>query len=146
MSGFLARLRRFDSHPRVVALVRACRLRLPGDSRYGDLLSLARSEAPHLLGRRLAAVTAERPSALREAGLSALQVWQGLSEVQGRGHGDRELAIVFTDLVDFSTWALEAGDAPALAPSTSPRASPRRPAPTRCSCQRQCATASKATG
>ena len=112
---FLARLRQLDAHPRVVAMVRAGRLRLPGDSRYGDPLSLAGSEAPDLLGRRVAAVTAERPSALREAGLSALQVWQGLSEAQGRGHGDRELAIVFTDLVDFSTWALEAGDAPALA-------------------------------
>ena len=47
---------------------------------------------------------------MREVGLSALQVWQALSESQGRGRGDRELAILFTDLVDFSEWALEAGD------------------------------------
>ena len=52
----------------------------------------------------------ERPSALRELGMGALQVWQGLSEAQGRGHGDREVAILFTDLVDFSDWVLEAGD------------------------------------
>jgi len=34
---------------------------------------------------------------------------------QGRGRGDRELAIVFTDLADFSTWALDAGDEQAVA-------------------------------
>jgi len=33
-----------------------------------------------------------------------------VSEAQGRGHGDRELAILFTDLVGFSSWALDAGD------------------------------------
>ena len=47
--------------------------------------------------------------------MSALQVWQGLSEAQGRGRGDRELAIVFTDLAEFSTWALDAGDTHAVA-------------------------------
>jgi class 3 adenylate cyclase len=47
---------------------------------------------------------------LQEAGLTALQVWQALSERQGRGRGERQLTIVFTDLIDFSRWALEAGD------------------------------------
>jgi adenylate cyclase len=47
--------------------------------------------------------------------MSALQVWQGVSEAQGRGRGDRELAIVFTDLAGFSTWALDAGDTQAVA-------------------------------
>jgi len=47
--------------------------------------------------------------------MSALQVWQGVSEAQGRGQGDRELAILFTDLAGFSDWALEAGDASAVA-------------------------------
>jgi adenylate cyclase len=68
------------------------------------------NEPPHLIGQRLAAMTAERPSALREAGLSAIQVWQAMSEAQGRGLGDQEMAILFTDLVGFSNWALEAGD------------------------------------
>ena len=62
------------------------------------------------MGRRLSALTAERPGVLREAGLSALQVWQSVSEAQGRGRGDTELTIVFTDLVEFSAWALEVGD------------------------------------
>ena len=42
--------------------------------------------------------------------MGALQVWQSLSEAQGRGQGDREVAILFTDLVGFSDWVLEAGD------------------------------------
>jgi adenylate cyclase len=57
----------------------------------------------------------KRPSAMRELGLGAFQVWQAVSEKQGRGRGDRELAILFTDLVEFSPWALDAGDEAALA-------------------------------
>ena len=106
----LAALRRLDSGERLVALARAGRRRLPGDHEYGDPLSLAGDEGPQVVGRGLSALADERPSALRELGMGALQVWQGLSEAQGRGHGDRELAILFTDLVDFSDWVLEAGD------------------------------------
>jgi adenylate cyclase len=84
---------------------------LPGDRYYGDPLSVAGSEPTQLIAQRLAALKTERLSALREVGMSALQVWQPLSEAQGRGRGDHELTILFTDLVDFSSWALEAGDA-----------------------------------
>ena len=63
-----------------------------------------------MVGRGLTALAEERPSALRELGMGALQVWQSLSEAQGRGHGDRDVAILFTDLVGFSDWVLEAGD------------------------------------
>jgi adenylate cyclase len=87
---------------------------LPGDKDYGDPLSIAGSETPQLISQRLAGTVARRPSALREAGLSAVQVWQALSEAQGRGRGDEEVAILFTDLADFSTWALDAGDTMAL--------------------------------
>ena len=104
------RLRRVDADPRLQRLARAVRSRLPGDALYGDPLSVAGDDPPGVLGRRLAALSARRPSALREVGFGALQVWQTLSEAQGRGHGDRELAILFTDLVGFSTWALDAGD------------------------------------
>jgi adenylate cyclase len=105
-----ALLRRLDGHPLLLRAATALRARLPGDERYGDPLSVAGDEAPQVIGRRLAALTAERPGALREVGLGALQVWQSISEAQGRGRGDRELAILFTDLVDFSDWTLEAGD------------------------------------
>jgi adenylate cyclase len=109
-----ARLRRLDSGERLIALARAGRRRLPGDHAYGDPLSLAGNEAPQVIGRGLSALADERPSALRELGMGALQVWQGLSEAQGRGQGDREVAILFTDLVDFSDWVLEVGDERAL--------------------------------
>ena len=56
----------------------------------------------------------ERESVLQELGLAGLQLWQSISESAGRGRGDVELALLFTDLVGFSSWALEAGDAAAL--------------------------------
>jgi adenylate cyclase len=52
----------------------------------------------------------ERESVGRELGLAGLQLWQSLSESAGRGRGDTPLALLFTDLVAFSSWALEAGD------------------------------------
>jgi adenylate cyclase len=113
--GRLARLARalrgFDGKPGVVGAAQALRRRLPGDGDYGgDPLSLSGDQAPHRLAQALADVADERPSALREVGFGALQVWQSVSEAQGRGRGDEEMAIVFTDLVEFSEWALEAGD------------------------------------
>ncbi|MEA2391634.1 MAG: hypothetical protein QOK31_1743 [Solirubrobacteraceae bacterium] len=109
-----AAIKRFDTQPKLVAVAKALRKRLPGDHDYGDPLSLAGSEPTQLLGQRLTTLTAERPSALREMGLSAIQVWQALSESQGRGRGGDEVAILFTDLVGFSSWALEAGDTMAV--------------------------------
>jgi adenylate cyclase len=105
-----ATARKLDRDPRLLTFLQRARRLLPGDERFGDPLSTAGSQQRHLVGRRLAELTAERPGVLREVGFSALQVWQALSEAQGRGHGEDELAIVFTDLVDFSTWALDAGD------------------------------------
>lgn len=105
---------RLDRHPRLVLATKLVRELLPGDSRFGDALSTAGDRQSELLGRRLSELTAERPGVLREAGLSALQVWQGFAEVQGRGRGEQQLAIVFTDLVEFSRWALAAGDDAAL--------------------------------
>lgn len=113
-----ARLRaaaaRLDGTANLVGLARALRRRLPGDHRYGDPLSLAGDEPPQVIARALAETVDERPSALRELGMSALQVWQALGEAQGRGAGEREVAILFTDLVEFSAWALDAGDEHAL--------------------------------
>ena len=99
-----------DGNPRLLALAKLLREFLPGDSEFGDSLSTGGRAQAQIAGRRLSAATAERPGVLREAGLSALQVWQAMSEAQGRGRGERELAILFTDLVEFSDWALEAGD------------------------------------
>lgn len=106
--------RRIDENPALLAALKAARKRLPGDDAYGDPLSLSGEQAPGVLGQQLALVAAERPGALKEIGFSALQVWQSLSEAQGRGRGDEEVAIVFTDLAGFSTWALDAGDTMAV--------------------------------
>jgi adenylate cyclase len=103
-------LRRIDENPALLKMFRTARARLPGDSAYGDPLSLSPEQASGIIGTQLALVTQERPSVLKELGFSALQVWQYLSESQGRGHGDKEVAILFTDLAGFSTWALDAGD------------------------------------
>jgi adenylate cyclase len=109
-----AALKRLDTQPKLLAATQRARRRLPGDSAYGDPLSTAGAGAPDVLGRQLAALSGERPSVMRELGFGALQLWQGLSEAQGRGYGEREVTIVFTDLVGFSSWALEAGDAAAV--------------------------------
>jgi len=109
-----AALRRLDAHPRALAGARQARAWLPGDERYGDPLSIAGDQPAQLLGQRLATLRMQRPSAARELGFGTLQLWQALAETQGRGHGERELAILFTDLAGFSSWALEAGDERAL--------------------------------
>ena len=103
-----------DEDSRFLRLARLMREILPGDARLGDPLSTAGDDPSQLLARRVAEATSERPSVARELGLGALQVWQALSEAQGRGKGDRDLAILFTDLENFSSWTLEAGDEAAL--------------------------------
>lgn len=104
-----------DGHPRLLRTARAARRLLPGDSAFGDPLSTAGDRVPQAVGRGVAALTDRRPSVAGELGLGALQMWQSLAEAQGRGRGDRELAILFTDLVGFSAWALQTGDTTAVA-------------------------------
>jgi adenylate cyclase len=109
-----AAVRKVDHHPALLTAAKLARELLPGDSRFGDPLSTAGTGQAQVAGRRLAELTARQPGLLRETGLSALQVWQAVSEAQGRGRSDHEVAVVFTDLVEFSDWALQAGDDPAL--------------------------------
>jgi adenylate cyclase len=99
-----------DEKPRLLAAAQMLRRILPGDAELGDPLSTAGDRPSHVVARRVSEAAAERPSVTRELSLGALQVWQSLSEAQGRGRGEQDLAILFTDLVDFSKWALEAGD------------------------------------
>ena len=108
------RMRKIDSSVGAIRVAKAIRKLLPGDAEYGDRLSTGGDEPAQLLGQRVAAITAERPSALREVGLSALQVWQALSAAPGGSEQYSQVAILFTDLVDFSRWALEAGDEAAI--------------------------------
>ena len=105
--------RRIDETPILVSAAQRARELLPGDRAVGDPLSTAANRPADVLARYLSEVT-ERPSTLREVGLAALQVYQSVSEAQGRGRGDARCAILFTDLVEFSAWALDAGDAEAV--------------------------------
>lgn len=116
--GRLARLReaavRLDTHPAVLGAVEKLRRRAPGDPKFGDRLSTTERNPAALVARGVSALEPDRPSALHDLGLGALQVWQTLAESAGRGRGDREVTLVFTDLVGFSSWALHAGDEAAL--------------------------------
>jgi adenylate cyclase len=100
--------------PRLMKAMKIARELLPGDSRYGDPLSTTGSEPRALVARRLGDAAKQRPGILKEAGLSALQVWEAVAETDSNKLGSERLAIVFTDLVGFSDWALEAGDDLAL--------------------------------
>ena len=112
--GWRDRARDLDHDPRLLRAARWLRDQLPGDREFGDPLSTAGNEGPQAMGRRLALITEERPGVMREVGLGALQVWQSMAEAQGRGRGEEEVAIAFTDLEGFSEFALEAGDEAAI--------------------------------
>ncbi len=86
----------------------------PGDEKFGDPLSTAGQAPVEVIARGVSALQPGRESVTKELGLSALQVWQSLSEATGRGRGDLDVALLFTDLVGFSSWALRAGDAAVL--------------------------------
>ena len=109
-----ARLRalatRVDTQPGLLAAARRLRSRLPGDERFGDVLSTAGREPVELVARGVSALRPDRESVAQELGLAGLQLWQSLSEATGRGRGEVPMAILFTDLVGFSSWALTAGD------------------------------------
>lgn len=106
---------RLDAQPSLLAAARHLRRTLPGDEKFGDPLSTAGPTPVEAVARGVSALApAERESVMQELGMAGLQVWQSLSEATGRGRGDRELAVLFTDLVGFSSWALEAGDAATL--------------------------------
>ncbi len=94
-------------------LMRAVRLLrdfLPGDAEFGDPYSTAGNEPAQLVGRRLWAINHSRWSAAGETGLAFLQVAEWVTRREHAREETRDVAIVFTDLVGFSSWALEAGD------------------------------------
>ena len=103
-----------NRHPTSVAMARRVRLALPGDPGFGDPLSAAGRDGAGTVARIAGRLFDERPTATREVTLGGLQLWQALRERAGRGDGDREVTIVFTDLVGFSNWAMRAGDEEAL--------------------------------
>lgn len=112
---FAAAARRLNRQPGLLRSVRHVRQRLLGDDQLVDRLSTARDRPADLAVRQLADLRRDEPGVLGELGMTALQAWQRLAESQDRGRGKAEVAILFTDLVGFSSWALEVGDQAALA-------------------------------
>lgn len=107
-------MRGVNRSPAIVDVVRRVRRVLPGDPTFGDPLSMAGPGSALAVARAADKFLDDEPGASREVGLGALQVWQAVLERTGRGRGERDVTIVFTDLVGFSSWSLVAGDADTL--------------------------------
>jgi adenylate cyclase len=105
--------RQLNRHPRLVGTARRAREWAMGDQEI-DRLSTARGRPSDLAVRQLAALRTDESGLLGELGMAALQGWQRLSESQGRGRGEVDVAVLFTDLVGFSDWALQSGDESAI--------------------------------
>jgi adenylate cyclase len=94
----------------LVAVVKAGRQVMPGDSHFGDPMSTSGTSPAHVLGRRAWTLSGGRWSLLAELALTGLQVADWLGEdVRGVAAAD-EQSILFADLRGFSPWALSAGD------------------------------------
>ncbi|MCV7088952.1 adenylate/guanylate cyclase domain-containing protein [Mycobacterium interjectum] len=100
--------------PAVVSFLRRARRLLPGDPEFGDPLSTAGEGGPRAAARAADRLLGDRDAASRELSLGVLQLWQALTEAVSRRPANPEVTLVFTDLVGFSTWSLQAGDDAAL--------------------------------
>jgi class 3 adenylate cyclase len=103
-------LRTRNHSPGVIAFVRRARRLLPGDPEFGDPLSTAGEGGPRAAARAADRLLGDREAASREVSLGVLQVWQAMTEAVSRRPANPDVTLVFTDLVGFSTWSLEAGD------------------------------------
>ena len=99
-----------NRNPGLVAFIRRARRALPGDPDFGDPLSTAGEGGLRAAARAADRLLPDRDAASREVSLAGLQVWQALSERLSRHPANAEATIVFTDLVGFSSWSLQAGD------------------------------------
>ncbi|HEY9311467.1 adenylate/guanylate cyclase domain-containing protein [Williamsia sp.] len=102
-------LAKADGNRSVVRLARAIRTRTPGAGAEVSPDSLRNSDR---IAELIAQARGEKPSAVRELGLAAVESWQALMTRRGTTNrsDDGPVTILFTDLVGFSTWALGAGD------------------------------------
>lgn len=108
------RVRELNDDVRAVDAVRKLRDRLPGDDRFGDSLSTAPSSGRRPAAAHLARLAGHPSGLSHEIGMGALQLFQAAAESRNRGRGQTDLTILFTDLVGFSSWAMDAGDEEAL--------------------------------
>ncbi|WP_207569070.1 adenylate/guanylate cyclase domain-containing protein [Mycobacterium decipiens] len=103
-------LRSANQSPGLVSFIHRARRMLPGDPEFGDPLSTAGEGGPRAAARAAGRLLGDRDAASREVSLSVLQVWQALTEAVSRRPANPEVTLVFTDLVGFSAWSLQAGD------------------------------------
>ncbi|MBB5850205.1 class 3 adenylate cyclase [Amycolatopsis umgeniensis] len=100
-------LRATDQRGELVRGARFLRRLVPGES---DPLAPSTGRSSDRLARLLTEAGADRPSATRELGLAAVQAWQAVRRSGDQPQATNGLTVLFTDLVGFSTWALQAGD------------------------------------
>lgn len=112
-AGYLRKLasqaRAADGHVPTVRTLHALRRHTPGGGRVDEDPSRG-ARASDRVARLITEAAGEYPSVTRELGLTAVQVWQAARSRRGGSGSERERTIVFTDLVEFSEWALYAGD------------------------------------
>jgi class 3 adenylate cyclase len=108
--GAVGWLNNTNHNPAVIAAIRRARMALPGDPHFGDRLSASGFGGAAAAARAADRLLGDRDAASREISLGALQVWEALRERAGRTPTQAEVTLVFTDLVGFSSWALESGD------------------------------------
>jgi adenylate cyclase len=101
---------RLNRSPKLLNAARRTREWALGEQEIDYGLYSARGRAADVAFRQLAALRPVEPGIAGELGAAVLQSWQRLAEAQGRGRGEVDVAVLFTDLVSFSEWALEAGD------------------------------------
>lgn len=102
--------RRLNRSPRFLSAARRTREWALGEQQIDHGLPSVRGRPVDVAFRQLAALRVDEPGVAGELGAAALQSWQRLAEAQGRGRGEVDVAVLFTDLVGFSEWALQAGD------------------------------------
>lgn len=106
--------RRLNRDPRLLAAATRARERLLGDDQLMRRLSSSRHRPADIAARELCALRGDSPGVIGELSLIAIQAWQNFAEHRGRGRGDVDVAIMFTDLAGYSAWALEVGDHSAI--------------------------------
>lgn len=99
-----------NRNPDLIALIRRARRALPGDPDFGDPLSTAGDGGAQAAARAADRLLTDRDAATREVSLGALQLWQAVTEKVSGRPANAEVTLVFTDLVGFSDWSLQAGD------------------------------------
>jgi class 3 adenylate cyclase len=104
----LESVRSTDTQPELVATAKFLRGLIPGSE--AEKSPKGGGKVSRRLGRLFSELDPDRPSAVRELGIGAIQAWKTMSDAQRRRQGNTDVAILFTDLVGFSSWALEAGD------------------------------------